>query len=212
MDGLLTAAFPRLHIWHRHIYSRILLIDPEKELAMLKLFFLLLLLAASLTPTATIAQASEPKSPLAALEPFAGIWKIDRPPHDGISDEYRVLEWDLKKTVLVLSEHQRKDAAFRRYVMGLTAWNPLTQRIEFQEHADWGNFNRGEIEVLGTGQVRRHLYVHYAAGAALHWRETWMLDANGENYTTTVEKLESGQWKEGLKPFVSVRVASLPKA
>lgn len=179
---------------------------------MLTRFLLPLLLAASVALPAANAQTSEPKSPLAVLEPFAGIWKIDRAPHDGISDEYRVLEWDLKKTVLVLSEHQRKDGAFRRYVIGITAWNPLTQRIEFQEHADWGNFNRGHIEVLGPGHVRRHLYVHYAAGAALHWRETWKLDARGESYTTTIEKLESGQWKEGLKPFVSVRVASLPKA
>lgn len=172
---------------------------------------LLILLTASMALASPRAQAPESKSPLAALEPFVGIWKIDRPSHDGISDEFHVLAWDLKKTVLAVSEYQRKDGEFRRYVAGLTGWNPLTQRIEFQEHADWGNFNRGEIEILGPGHVRRHLFVHYMAGAALHWRETWKMASDGAKYVSVIEKLESGEWKEAIKPFTSVRVPALPK-
>ena len=155
-------------------------------------------------------QAPEAKHPLAVFEPFAGFWKIDRPPHDGISDEYHVVEWDLNRTILVLSEYQRKDGKFRRYAIGMMGWNPLAQRIELQEHADWGNFNRGEVEVLAPGRIRRHLFVHYAAGAALHWRETWELQSD-TRYTTVIEKLENGGWKSVGKPFTSVRVQSLPK-
>ncbi len=153
----------------------------------------------------------QPPSPMAALEPFVGIWKIDRPPRDGVSDEYHVLEWDLNKAVLALSEYQRKDGIFRRYVAGLIGWNPLTQRIEFQEHADWGNFNRGDIEVLGKDHVRRHNFVHYKVGAALHWRETWRMGEDGDRCTTAIDKLERGEWKEGAPTFTSIRASSLPK-
>lgn len=184
--------------------------QPRPRARWLAFLLISAVLPPALLPAQSLALGDAKLNPLAPLEFFSGIWRIDRPPHDGISDEYRRLEWDLNRTVLILSEYQRKDGNFRRYVLGVIGWNPLTQRIEFQEHADWGNFNRGEIELLDTGLVRRHLFVHYSAGAALHWRETWKREGD-DRYSTVIEKLEHGEWKEGAKPFSSVRVKELPK-
>jgi hypothetical protein len=135
-------------------------------------------------------------SPLAPLGFLIGKWEETRmSPSDDDQGRRNHLEmvWDLEGVVIRRSEVRSEDGK-RWQGTGIIAWNPVSKRIEFQEHADWGNFVRGTIDILGERTVRRNMEVSYPDGTTARWRTT--VTASGSDmFTTKTEKLIDGEWR-----------------
>jgi hypothetical protein len=148
-----------------------------------------------------------PGEPLAALAFLIGKWE-ERPAGD---PEGRVnhleMTWDLGETVIRRSE-MRSDDGKRWRVTGLISWNAVSGQIEFQEHADWGNFVRGTIEILAEGEVRRHMEVAYPDGSTARWRTT-VRSTGEDSFETETQRLVDGEW-QGEWGLAGRRAASFP--
>lgn len=157
---------------------------------------LALVFAFGTLPAAQEPQASGPPadSPLASLAFLTGKWEETRvsPAAEGRVNHVE-LAWDLQHRAIRRSEVRSEDGT-RWRVTGLIAWNPVSKAIEFQEHADWGNFMRGTIEVLCDQAVRRHMEVSYPEGTTARWRTT-VTAAGPDAFTTKTEKLIDGEWR-----------------
>jgi hypothetical protein len=148
---------------------------------------------------------------LESLARFIGTWKLVYP--DSIAakrpEGYTQYAWDLKRSVIESGEFERRSGRLERYVRGLIAWNPVTETIEYQEHADWGNFVRGEIRIVNDTIIHRYMMVHYPAGAVRRWRITWRY-TGGDTVRVSTELLDEGGWKPFGAPYQRVRVLGLP--
>jgi pimeloyl-ACP methyl ester carboxylesterase/ketosteroid isomerase-like protein len=171
----------------------------------------LVLIGGKTDPAASQTPAPAPDSALAPLAFLIGKWEeelvappssdADRPPN------HVELSWDLGGRVMRRSEVRSDDGKAWRGT-GLIAWNPVSQRIELQEHADWGNFLRGTIEVLEEGVIRRNLEVSDPDGSTASWRTT--VHSTGEDsFRTETEKLVDGEWRKQWE-LTGERVASFP--
>jgi hypothetical protein len=146
---------------------------------------------------AAASQASQPPadSPLAPLGFLIGKWEETRlsPPATGARVNHLEMTWDLERSVIRRSEVRSEDGKRWRGT-GLIAWNPVSRRIEFQEHADWGNFVRGTIDIVGEQTVRRNMEVWYPDGTTARWRTT-VTAPGADEFTTSTEKLVEGEWQ-----------------
>jgi len=160
----------------------------------------IVLVIAVLISTPSSAAASQTSqqpatSPLASLGFLIGKWEETRlsPPAADGRVNHLEMAWDLERSVIRRSEVRSEDGKRWRGT-GLIAWNPVSQRIEFQEHADWGNFVRGTIDIVGEQTVRRNMEVWYPDGTTARWRTT--VTASGpDGFTTRTEKLVAGEWQ-----------------
>jgi hypothetical protein len=146
--------------------------------------------------------------PLARL---AGIWKLVH--HDSVAGKrpegFTTYAWDLKQTVIEAGEYERRNGRLERYARGFFAWNPLSEAIEYQEHADWGNFVRGSVRVVDSTTMQREMFVHYPAGVVRRWRILWEF-AGTDSIRVTTAVLDDGAWKPFGAPYLRVRVPRLP--
>lgn len=165
-------------------------------------------LGIALSTTAAPPRSQSPESPLAALGFLIGKWEEQRvpPAYEGRTNHLE-MAWDLEGSVIRRSEVRSEDGK-RWRVTGIIAWNPVSEHIEFQEHADWGNFVRGTIDVLGEGSVRRNMEVSYPDGSSASWRTT-LTATDADTFRTQTERLIAGEWRVQWE-LAGKRVSSFP--
>lgn len=170
-----------------------------------------LLAAAALSAPATVAAQDDAfKANLEPMAPFMGDWRAI-PPDERPETFYSSRRWTLDGAAIRTLEGFVRDGGFTAIVDNLTAWNPVEAEILFQEHAAWGNFVRGRIEVLGENRVRRHMQVWNVNGTYNLWWETFTYDPTTDTFTSDVRRVVEGVPQEqGAQVIRFVRVDSIP--